>query len=110
MNSMVNPDSNDLLNGAIMIRLSRPSDAQALRRLAALECRRLPEGSFLLAEVDGELVAAAPIDADAEPLGDPFLPTADVLEFLGLRARNIRRRYAAEIKMPRRPELLPEPA
>jgi hypothetical protein len=41
---------------------------------AALDSRRLPEGSFPLAETDGELVAAAPLDVEAEPMSDPFRP------------------------------------
>jgi hypothetical protein len=48
-------------------------------------------GSFLLAEIDGELVAAAPIDVDAEPLSDPFRPTANVRELLRLQAGYVRR-------------------
>jgi hypothetical protein len=52
-------------------------------------------GPFLLAEVDGELVAAAPLDLDAEPLSDPFLPTANLRELLKLRARQIRRSRGA---------------
>jgi hypothetical protein len=43
--------------------------------------------SFLLAEVEGELVAAAPLDGEREPLSDPFRPTANVRELLRLRAR-----------------------
>jgi hypothetical protein len=78
-------------NGTILIRYSRDDDQVALERLAALDSRRLPKGPFVLAEVDGELVAAAPLDLDAEPLSDPFLPTANLRELLKLRARQIRR-------------------
>jgi hypothetical protein len=46
----------------ILIRRSGVGDQGALERLAALDCRTSPAGSFLLAEVNGELVAAAPID------------------------------------------------
>jgi hypothetical protein len=59
--------------------------------IAALDSQTLPEGSFLLAEIDGELVAAAPIDVDAEPLSDPFRPTANVRELLRLQAGYVRR-------------------
>ena len=75
----------------IVIRQSRTGDEPALQRLAALDTRPLPEGSLLLAEIDGELVAAAPLDLDAEPLGDPFRPTAALRELLTLQARHIRR-------------------
>ncbi len=79
------------LAGSILIRRSEASDGAALERLAALDSRTLPEGSFLLAEVDGELVAAAPLDVDAEPLKDPFRRTANVRELLTLQAGHVRR-------------------
>jgi hypothetical protein len=75
----------------IVIRQSRAGDEPALERLAALDSRALPEGSFLLAEIDSELVAAAPLDLDTEPLSDPFRPTAALRELLKLQARHIRR-------------------
>ena len=50
-----------------------------------------PKGPFLLAEIGGELVAAAHLDLNAEPLSDPFLPTANLRELLKLRACHIRR-------------------
>jgi hypothetical protein len=76
----------------ILIRQSGIGDEAALERLAALDSRKLPESSYLLAEVDGELVAAVPLDIDdEEPLGDPFRPTADLRELLRLQAAQIRR-------------------
>jgi hypothetical protein len=81
--------------GPILIRYSRDDDHVALERLAALDSRTLPKGPFLLAEVDGELVAAAPLDLDAEPLSDPFLPIANLREMLKLRARHIRQSRGA---------------
>src|SRR5262249_37196637 len=83
------------LVGPIVIRYSRESDQTALERLALLDSRRLPPGSFLLAMVAGELVAAAPLEIDAEPLSDPFRPTEDIRQLLPLRGANIRRRYEA---------------
>jgi hypothetical protein len=59
--------------------------------LAALDSRTLPKGSFLLAEVDGELVAAAPLDVDAELLKDPFRRTANVRELLTPQAGHVRK-------------------
>jgi hypothetical protein len=60
------------LDAAILIRQSDAFDELALQRLATLDGRKLPEGTFLVAEVDGELVAAAPLDVDAELLNDPL--------------------------------------
>ena len=65
-------------------------DEVALRRLAALDSRTLPKGSFLLAEINGELVAAAPLDVDADLLKDPFRRTANVRELLRLQAGHVR--------------------
>ena len=78
------------LAGSILIRYSEAGDGAALERLAALDSRTLPEGSFLLAEVDGELVVAAPLDVDAGPLKDPFRRTANVRELLTLQAGHVR--------------------
>ncbi len=74
----------------ILIRYSRDEDRAALEGLAALDSRKLADGAFLLAEVAGELVAAAPLDLDEEPLSDPFRPTASVRKLLTLQARQIR--------------------
>jgi len=76
---------------AIVIRSSRPGDRSALERLAALDSQALPAAtSFLLAEIDGELAAAMPLNREDEPLSDPFRPTANLRELLRLRASRIR--------------------
>jgi len=74
---------------AIVMRRSVPSDDAALERLAALESRRLPDSVFLVAEVDGEVVAATPLDAGAETLSDPFRRTAHIRELLELQAAQV---------------------
>jgi hypothetical protein len=80
----------------LTIRLSQPGDAAALRRLADLDSRRHVEsGAHVLAESDGELVAALPL-GDGAPMADPFRPTADVVRVLELRARQLR--AAAQIR------------
>jgi len=79
----------------ILIRRSEVIDGPALRRLAGLDSRRVPDGSFLIAEQGGELLAAAPIDSDESALGDPFRPTADLRHLLELQARSIRERGGA---------------
>jgi hypothetical protein len=88
-------------------------DVCALQRLAALDSRTLPAGRFLLAEVRGELIAAAPLDADAAPLANPFWFTAQILAFLELQADGLRRsrenaprgaaRYVLRLRAARRP-------
>jgi hypothetical protein len=90
-----NPRSFEVeLTGPILIRYSRDDDQGALERLATLDSRMLPKGPFVLAEVDGEVVAAA-LDLDAEPLSNPCLPGANLRELLKLRARHVRRSQAA---------------
>jgi hypothetical protein len=101
------------LAGSILIRHSDADDEVALRRLAALDSQTLPRGSFLLAEVDGELVAAAPLDVDAELLKDPFRRTANVRELLRLQAGHVRKhrglpaRGACMIQTPGEPRETP---
>ncbi len=80
---------------ALTIRSADASDAAALERLAQLDTARLPTGEKLVAEVGGELVAAYGVE-HGERIGDPFRPTADLLDLLALRAgrRSTRARAA----------------
>jgi hypothetical protein len=71
---------------SILIRSAHDADADALARLATLDAARVPAGPTLVAEVGGELVAAYGV-ARGERIGDPFRPTADVLDLLELSAR-----------------------
>jgi hypothetical protein len=100
------PPQPDLLQ-AVLIRYSTNSDAAALARLAALDSRKLPEGPFLLAEAEGELVAAASLAVDEDPLSDPFRPTATIRELLRLRARQVRQ-GEARTAVPRAKSVLGE--
>jgi hypothetical protein len=70
----------------ISIRPAVPADRPALERLAILDSAHLPAGDLLVAEVDGELVAALNRDSGFA-IADPFRPTADVVELLRLRTR-----------------------
>jgi hypothetical protein len=72
----------------VTVRRSSDADRVALRRLAALDSKDEPQGPVILAEVDGELVAAVPFDGGA-PIADPFRPTADVVSLLELRAAQV---------------------
>lgn len=65
---------------AITIRRSTTADSRRIRRLAELDSAEAPDGSVLLAEVDGELVAA--VAEDGRALADPFVPTAEVVGLL----------------------------
>jgi hypothetical protein len=73
----------------ITIRVAKGRDAPAVERLAALESQPVPDGRLVIAERDGELVAAMPL-AGGELLADPFHRTAEIGELLGLWARRLR--------------------
>src|SRR3954447_26777664 len=71
--------------GEIVIRRSAPGDGAAMSALAALDGHRWRTGPALVAEVDGSLRAALPLDG-GEPFSDPFRSSAEVLALLELRA------------------------
>ena len=81
-----------------IVRLAGDADAPAIERLAQLEGRRLPPGPALVAEQDGEVLAALSLHGGG-PIADPFRPTAELAEQLGralahLRAEGGRRRWS----------------
>lgn len=73
---------------AVSLRLCSVNDDAAFERLAALEGRPVPSGRFVLAEVDGEIVAALPLSGGA-PLADPFRQTTHLMPLLRLRAAQL---------------------
>ena len=75
--------------GPVAIRPAQTADEPAIERLAQLETAAAPCGELLLAEADGEVVAALPVNG-GRPLADPFRRTAAVVELLALRARQLR--------------------
>ncbi len=74
---------------SVLIRAARGSDGDALAELAQLDSSVVPAGSLLVAEADGRLVAAI-ASSTGEAIADPFLPTADVVALLRLRAAGTR--------------------
>jgi hypothetical protein len=67
--------------GEVVIRRATSRDAAGLARLAQLEGRRLESDDLLLAELDGELLAAVPLTV-GRALADPFRETAWLVELL----------------------------
>jgi hypothetical protein len=65
----------------IIIRSSTEHDAPALARLAVLDSAPMPAGRTLVAEVDGNMRAALPLDG-GPAVADPFAPTAHLVELL----------------------------
>jgi hypothetical protein len=70
---------------SILIRPAHAGDVDALARLAALDSQRALEGSVVVAEAEGILVAALDTDSGTA-IADPFRPTADVVELLNRHA------------------------
>ena len=73
---------------ALNIRRATSADRRSLERLAALDSRPLGEGAYLVAEMDGELIAAVPVDGGAA-IADPFRRTAGVVAMLELHAQDV---------------------
>jgi hypothetical protein len=71
----------------ISIRHASPADTPALESLARLADRRAPAGPVLVAEADGEIVAA--IGGDGGVVTNPFLVTLDLVELLRVRASQL---------------------
>lgn len=77
------------VDGRVLIRRATAADAGAVARIAALDSRGTPVGELLVAEVDGEMVAAMPLDG-GETVADPFRHTADVVRMLDIHAEQLR--------------------
>jgi hypothetical protein len=72
----------------ITIRLATAADEQALGELAILDSSGRLQGEVLLAEVEGELLAACSL-GDGRTIGNPFRPTRATRALLELRREQI---------------------
>jgi hypothetical protein len=72
----------------VTVRFGSPADQGRLARLAALDSSKPPTDPVLLAEVDGQLLAALAISNDAV-IADPFHLTADLISLLRARAAQL---------------------
>jgi hypothetical protein len=70
----------------IAIRLASEADNAQLIQLAALDSAPVPHSPVLVADLDGEIVAARELGR-ARSIADPFRLTADLRDLLDLRAR-----------------------
>jgi hypothetical protein len=87
---LTRPNRPPITDEPVALRLCRVHDGEALLRLAELEGRPLPAGSFVVAEINGAIVAALPL-AGGAPLADPFRPTSQIIPLLRLRAEQLTR-------------------
>jgi hypothetical protein len=78
----------------VTMRLAEPADERALARLAALDSRRLPAGRLVVGEMGGAIQAAVPL-AGGDAIANPFVPTAELVNLLELRAAQLRQREGA---------------
>jgi len=74
---------------SLTVRLATLRDSDALMQLAALDEAPLPRGQVLVAQVGNHLVAGLPLDG-GRAFADPFRRTAQFVELLELRARQLR--------------------
>jgi hypothetical protein len=75
-------------NQTLILRGATPDDARALLRLAELDSAPALDDEILMAELDGEVVAALSL-SDGRVVANPFRPTADVVALLRLRAGRV---------------------
>jgi hypothetical protein len=73
---------------SVLMRLAAADDSARLRTLAMLDDKRLPAGPFLVAEANGEIVAARSLSTGTD-VADPFRRTSDIVAMLRLRAGQI---------------------
>ena len=73
---------------SVTLRFGSPADEKALVRLASLDSSLPPTQPVLLAEVDGQLLAALAL-TDGKVVADPFHRTADLIDLLRARARHL---------------------
>jgi hypothetical protein len=74
---------------AVVIRQASPEDSGRLHRLAMLDSAPEPRGPVLVAEHDGLLVAALPLNG-GRAISDPFEPTTGIVGLLELRRAQLR--------------------
>ena len=94
----------------IFVRDAYPDHTLALERLTLRDDRPALRGHVLVAERDGELVAATSVTS-GRTIADPWRPTADLVTLLELRAAQIRRTETpAGAAAAPQPSLRPVPA
>ena len=71
---------------SLTIRHATATDEADLIRLAALDSSRVPSGELLVAQVEGNLVAALSVDTGAA-IADPFEHTAAIVDSMRAHAR-----------------------
>jgi hypothetical protein len=94
----------------VTVRFGTPADAREIGHIADLDSSSPPQPPLLVGERGTQLVAALSL-RDGDLVANPFVPTADLVAILRLRARQLRRergepaawrRRASAVLRPRR--------
>lgn len=73
----------------VTVRMAAEDDRVAIERLAALDSARVPSGALVVAVIAGTIQAAQPLSG-AAAIANPFVPSADLVNLLQVRARQLR--------------------
>jgi hypothetical protein len=82
--------TSSLAHERVTVRHAHVGDETAIARLALLDSAHTPSGPMLVAESDARILAALPLGS-GRPIADPFVPTAELLALLELRAAQLDR-------------------
>jgi hypothetical protein len=82
------PDRPGAGDESVTLRFASPADEKPLARLAALDSAEAPAQPVLLAEVDGQVLAALAV-SDGTVIADPFHRTGDLVDLLRARATQL---------------------
>ena len=66
------------------VRYAQDGDREAIVRLAQLDSQPEPTGTLLVAESEGGILAALPLEG-GDPIANPFVRTAELIELLRMR-------------------------
>ena len=99
------PQPTSIRNENLTVRLVQADDEPAIRQAAALDGKKAPEGRVLVAEHEGRIIAAVPLDS-GQVIADPFYWTSDVVSLLELRAERLTRAELAVRAAPRAARML----
>jgi hypothetical protein len=87
---MYHRNGNEADSPSITIRLTRPTDMDEVRRVAARDSRDVPEGELLVGIAEGEIRAAISLSS-GEVTADPFHHTEELVRMLALQRTQMQR-------------------
>jgi len=77
-----------IAGSSLVIRAAEEGDSEPIARIAQLDSATVPAGDLLVAELGGEIVAILPLGG-GRAIADPFRRSADAVELLHQRARQV---------------------